>query len=226
MSAGLATRRLAAGLALAAVLQACGDDKDDGGAGGGGSNVTVVGTVPGSLADATAIRATGPCSLGVEVIYAAAIVTLASVPDVCGSIQQGRDPRNATGAVIALVRGSFSQSVPLATGTYELWDLDLGSGQPPLDDEGHFRFMFGEVGRNGSTEDPAFEGCVSEASASISSGSVTITSITATSISGTISAGLDDGGTISGSFTAPTCAVTTTVGAACAIEGIPASTCQ
>jgi hypothetical protein len=225
-------RRLAAVLALAGVLGACGDDKDDdnGGGGGGGSSVAVTGGTSGTLSNATALRANGQCSQPTDVgtldlSFSTAFIVVTSATIACQALQQGNEPRNTTSVLVTVERIGVAQSAPLATGTYSFYDF---SGDPPVDDQNTARVMFGFAKRSGSTPDTVDGGCVAVSEASITSGTVTITNVSASSISGTISAGLDDGGTVTGSFTAPTCAVTLGVGpTTCELTGLPdTATCQ
>jgi hypothetical protein len=209
-------------LLLVGALAACGGDDDDDD-GGGTTSVTTGGIGTGPVTNATAVRASGTCDYdtgtvaGVIPVYAStAVAALSTVADACGKLQAGTDPANATGVLVTVIKAGTSPSTTLTTGDYPVTTdplIDVASQTAT--------YAIVSVGQSGA---PVLgeTTCPTTASAKGASGTVTITRVTASEIEGRLNVTLDNAQTVTGTFRAPTCALTTGIDqATCTITGIP-----
>lgn len=201
-------------LGLAALLAtACGDDDDDNGGNGGASNVTLSGTLAGSLTSGFYGTASGSCTFGeTSIAFSTGFVAVSTAANLCSEAIAGREVANATTLLISLGRFSLTGGSPtLDAGTYPLDVPDLLGG----------RMAVAFVERSG-TSAGAGMGCTVAGEGVAVSGSVTVTSVSASAISGSVTATFDDGTSASGTFEASTCGISYTVDpATCEPTGLP-----
>jgi hypothetical protein len=220
-------RRVLSVAAMAGVLAACDDVGDS------VDTVRVNGQISGALDGATAVLATGTCTVASAstAVSMAVVVAVASGIDPCGALQQGRRPANATIATLVLARGNvLGQPAPLAAGSYPVVAFDgtnpelLRARVDPA--TGDVRFAVVEAIRNGGSAG-AGQGCATADRSLGTSGIVSVESVTpGGAIVGTVSASLQNGGGVSGPFTAPFCAVQAAVSPSCTPTLPPATSCE
>jgi hypothetical protein len=207
-------------VALAALLAACGDEDDYDG--GGGTSVTLSGgSTSGTLTNGAAIRLSGSCDPADVGTFAVAVafVAVSTHADLCAAASAGRDLANATTLELGIFKvATTATSTSLDAGTYVTF---AGSSVPLPDAQGNVRAAVIRAVATGGAASPPATGCVENADGVATTGTVTVTAVTADSISGSVSATLDNGTTVSGTFTAPTCGVTATLGPSCEPTGLP-----
>lgn len=198
--------RFLAAAAAALVLAACGGDDDDGGA--QRPVLDAKGTIPVTASDFAAVSRTETCTILDETLgqqtfgLAVAAIGASDRPGLCAAAQQGQQRQNDKTLTIVLVSTNAFGPATIAPGAYAL---------NPASDPAQFAFL--TVTRNDAT-------CGTAAEVEAASGSVTLSSVAGGRLQGTVQATLSDGGTVSGGFDAPACAIALS-GDVCAGEIIP-----
>jgi hypothetical protein len=191
-------------ICLAAALAACGSDDDDNGGGGGGgaTAVTVTGPLATQATNAAAVMGTAPCTLGGFTLEANFLaIGASSYPQLCSLAQTGDEKANDTFVNIAIATlASLGSAAPITAGTYTVGTTST-------------QFVTVFVSRN--------DAACTETDESADSGTVTISSIQNGTVNGSLDVSIS-GGRITGTFSAPPCAVTG-ITDVCSDTGLPDS---
>ena len=154
--------------------------------------LTVTGTLPLAASSFAVVDGTASCptaSGAYGVAYAAMIAS--DQPGICGYLQRNQTKASARSVELAVVRVDPSMpTTSLTTGTYPV------VANPTVENA----YAFVLVSQSDAACNPA--------DVTVTGGSVVVSSISNGRLQGTIDATLSDGGTITGSFDAPACAVT------------------
>ncbi len=178
---------LAAGLAAAA----CSSTTETHGS--GGTALVASGPLPLSTANATAVVGGATCQIGgAQAGLAFAAVLAPNVAGICGFLQANQLKANVRSIQILVFRVDPSSSTASVTpGTYPVVTAT------PVNQTA---YAFVSVSQN--------DGSCRPSTVVASSGSVIVTSVADGAVKGTVTAELAVGGTVSGAFDAPECAVT------------------
>lgn len=203
--------RFLAALVAALALAACGDD-DDGAGSAQATALTSTGTIPLSATEFASVSATETCEILAEaqtIGLAVAAIGASDRAGLCTDAQQGQERAGARTITVVLASSNPLGAATLAPGTYPI--------NPPTV-PAQIAFVF--VTQNGTTTGIGEGGCATAAEIEATGGSVNLASATGGRLQGTVQATLSDGGTVSGAFDAPACAVTLS-GDVCAGDVVP-----